>query len=57
MTWEDEFESALAAPEPLQQLSGRVSGVLQAGANREDDDIVLEVLDYLTGWCLPSKRI
>jgi hypothetical protein len=57
VTWEDEFESALAAPEPLQQLSGRVSGVLQAGANREDDDIVLEVLDYLTGWCLPSKRI
>jgi hypothetical protein len=77
VSWEDEFESALAAAEPLQHLSGKVSEFLEAGADREelrvrleafhvkladagredDDDVVLEVLDYMTGWCHPSKRI
>ncbi|HWE81611.1 MAG TPA: hypothetical protein VG265_08160 [Gaiellaceae bacterium] len=28
------------------------------GADREtDDDVVLEVLDFLAGWCLPHERI
>jgi hypothetical protein len=29
-----------------------------ADAGRDDDDdVVLEVLDFLTGWCNPSQRI
>jgi hypothetical protein len=77
MTWDDEFEQALASADPLRDLSDRVSALVEGGTDREelrqrlesfhvrlaeagrddDDDVVLEVLDFLTGWANPSQRI
>lgn len=77
MTWEEEFEQALASPDPLRRLSDKVRELVDGGADREalrqrleafhvaladagrddEDDVVLDVLDFLTGWCNPNQRI
>ena len=31
--------------------------LLRAGRREEDEDIVLEVMDFLTGFCAPHMRI
>jgi hypothetical protein len=36
MDWEDDFEHALAAPDPLEALSGKVRALVDAGADRDE---------------------
>jgi len=50
-------------PNPTFRLgphAGRVVAKLEAlrtGLNDSDDDVVLEVLDFVTGWCSPHARL
>jgi len=69
----DELRAALVSEHQLDDLRRVVQQELQAGVPRErvitdlealraglsdsDEDVVLEVLDFVTGWCSPSVRL
>jgi hypothetical protein len=69
----DEFRAALASQSPLDGLRSAAEHELQAGTPREqvvatlealrsglsdgDEDVVLEVMDFVTGWCSPQVRL
>jgi hypothetical protein len=69
----DDFRAALASGHSLEGLRVAVQDELSAGVSRaevieklesirpglaeSDEDIVLEVLDFVTGWCSPSARL
>jgi len=69
----DEFRAALASEHRLEELRRAVEHELQAGVPREeivarlealrpglsdsDEDVVLDVLDFVTGWCSPHVRL
>jgi hypothetical protein len=69
----DEFRAALASERRLDDLRSAAEQELQAGTPREqviaklealrdglsdsDEDVVLEVLDFATGWCSPRVRL
>jgi hypothetical protein len=69
----DEFRAALASKHRLDDLRHAAEHELQAGIPREqvvaklealrlglsdsDEDVVLEVLDFVTGWCSPHARL
>lgn len=69
----DEFRVALASDHRLADLRSAAEHALQAGTPREqvvaklealragvsdsDEDVVLEVLDFVTGWCSPRVRL
>jgi hypothetical protein len=69
----DEFRAALASEHPLDDLRSVAEHELQAGTPRDqviaklevlraglsdaDEDVVLEVLDFVTGWCSPHVRL
>jgi hypothetical protein len=69
----EEFRAALASEHRLDGLRNAAEHQLQAGRPREqvvarlealrsglsdaDEDIVLEVLDFVTGWCSPHVRL
>lgn len=69
----DEFRAALASEHRLDDLRSAAEQELQAGTPREqvvaklealraglsdsDEDVVLEVLDFVTGWCSPHMRL
>lgn len=69
----DEFRAALASEHRLDDLRRAVEQELQAGTPPEhviakletlraglsdsDEDVVLEVLDFVTGWCSPHARL
>lgn len=35
----------------------KLRGALQGDGREADDDVVLDVMDLLTGWCRPEARI
>jgi hypothetical protein len=49
-------EHALLAGTPREQVVARL-GALRAGLPDSDEDVVLEVLDFVTGWCSPHVRL
>ena len=69
----DEFRAALASEHRLDDLRRAAESELQVGTPREqvvaklealrsgltdsDEDVVLEVLDFVTGWCSPHVRL
>ncbi len=69
----DEFRAAFASENHLDGLRRAAERELQAGTPREqvvarldalrsglsdsDEDVVLEVLDFVTGWCSPHVRL
>jgi len=69
----DEFRAALASENHLDGLRRAVEQELQTGTPREqvvarlealrsglsdsDEDVVLEVLDFVTGWSSPHVRL
>lgn len=69
----DEFRAALASEHQLDDLRRAAEHELQAGIPREqvvaklealrpglsdsEEDVVLEVLDFVTGWCSPQVRL
>ena len=69
----DDFRAALASGHSLDGLRAAVQDELNAGVPRaeviaklesirpgldeNDEDIVLEVLDFVTGWCSPGARL
>jgi hypothetical protein len=69
----DEFRVALASENHLDRLRRAAELELQAGTPRDqvvarldalrpglsdrDEDVVLEVLDFVTGWCSPHVRL
>jgi hypothetical protein len=69
----EEFRAALASEHRLDELRYAAEHELQAGVPREqvvaklealrpglsesDEDVVLEVLDFVTGWCSPRARL
>ncbi|MGZ4358109.1 MAG: hypothetical protein ACXVRU_14995 [Gaiellaceae bacterium] len=73
MATTDEFRAALASEHRLDDLRAAAENELQAGTPREqvvaklealrpglsdsDEDVVLEVLDFVTGWCSPHMRL
>ena len=73
MATTDQFHAALASERRLEELRRAAEHELQAGVPREeivaklealrsglsdgDDDVVLDVLDFVTGWCSPHVRL
>jgi hypothetical protein len=73
MATTDEFRAALASEHRLDDLRRAAEHELRAGTPREqvvarlealraglpdsDEDVVLEVLDFVTGWCSPHARL
>lgn len=73
MDLQAELEGAMKSASPIQALTSAIRGRLASGAVREDiiqtlemlrgtassseEDVILEVLDYLTGWCRPELRL
>ncbi len=69
----DAFRAALASENHLDGLRRAAGRELQAGTLRDevvarleglrpglsdsDEDVVLEVLDFVTGWCSPHVRL
>lgn len=69
----DEFRAALASENHLDGLQRAAEQELHTGTPREqvvarlealrpglsdsDEDVVLEVLDFVTGWCSPRVRL
>jgi hypothetical protein len=69
----DEFRAALASEHRLDDLRHAAEHELHAGTSRadvvarlealrpglsdSDEDVVLEVLDFVTGWCSPHARL
>jgi hypothetical protein len=69
----DEFQTALASGNRLDGLRRAAEHELRTGTPREqvlaklealraglrdsDEDVVLEVLDFVTGWCSPRVRL
>ena len=69
----DEFRAALASENRLDGLRSAAEHELENGTPREqvvarlealrpglgdiDEDVVLEVLDFVTGWCSPHVRL
>jgi hypothetical protein len=69
----DDIRAALASGHSLDELRAVAKQDLDAGVPRdqiiealeairpslsdEDEDVVLEVLDFVTGWCSPSARL
>jgi len=49
-------EYELRAGTPRQQVVAKLEA-LRAGASDNDEDVVLEVLDFVTGWCSPHVRL
>jgi hypothetical protein len=73
MATTDEFRAALASDNrlddlrrvaehelrdgvPREQVVARLEA-LRAGLPDRDEDVVLEVLDFVTGWCSPHVRL
>ncbi len=68
-----DFRAALASRHSVDGLRAAVQDELNAGVPRaeliaklesirpglddKDEDIVVEVLDFVTGWCRPSARL
>jgi hypothetical protein len=68
-----EFRAALASDHRSEELRRAAEHELQGGAPREeivaklealrprlsdsDEDVVLDVLDFVTGWCSPQVRL
>jgi hypothetical protein len=73
MATTDDFRAALASEHRLDDLRHAAEHELQAGTPREqvvaklealrpglsdsDEDVVLEVLDFVTGFCSPRMRL
>jgi hypothetical protein len=73
MATTDEFRTALSSEHRLDELRRAAQRELEAGTPREqviatlealraglsdsDEDVVLEVLDFVTGWCSPHVRL
>lgn len=69
----DDFRAALASDDGLEGLRRAAEHELQSGTPRQqvvarlealrpglsdtDEDVVLEVLDFVTGWCSPQVRL
>lgn len=69
----DQFRAALASEHRLEDLRRAAEHELQVGVPREeivaklealrpglsdsDEDVVLDVLDFVTGWCSPRARL
>lgn len=69
----DELKSAMKSVSPTETLKASLKERLADGARREDlikglealrsdpsspeEDVILEVLDYLTGWCRAEQRL
>jgi hypothetical protein len=69
----DEYRAALVSDHSLDDLRRAAEHELQAGTPREqvtaklealrpglsdrDEDVVLAVLDFVTGWCSPHVRL
>lgn len=49
-------EHELRAGTPGEQVVARLEA-LRAGLPDSDEDVVLEVLDFVTGWCSPQVRL
>lgn len=73
MATTDEFYAALVSEHRLEELRRAIEHELQAGMPRDemvaklealrsvlsdsDEDFVLDVLDFVTGWCSPPVRL
>ncbi len=49
-------ESELQAGTPREQVVAKLEA-LRTGLTDSDEDVVLEVLDFVTGWCSPYARL
>jgi hypothetical protein len=49
-------EHELHAGVPREQVVARLEA-LRPGLSDSDEDVVLEVLDFVTGWCSPRARL
>ncbi len=49
-------EHELRAGTPREQVIAKLEA-LRAGLSDSDKDVVLEVLDFVTGWCSPHVRL
>jgi hypothetical protein len=49
-------EHELQAGTPREQVIAKLDA-LRAGLSDSDEDVVLEVLDFVTGWCSPHARL
>jgi hypothetical protein len=53
-------ESELQAGTPRERVIAQLEAlgtVLRAAGREADDDVVLDVLDFVTGWCSPHVRL
>jgi hypothetical protein len=53
-------ERELHAGRPREEMIARLEELrtrLRDGGREDDEDIVLEVLDFVTGWCSPHMRV
>jgi hypothetical protein len=69
----DDLVMAMQSPQPALHFRESVKRLVDAGADRDDvrveleglrekapeaeEDVILEVLDFLQGWCNPNMRI
>jgi hypothetical protein len=49
-------EHELQAGTPREEVIAKLES-LRVGLNDSDEDVVLEVLDFVTGWCSPRVRL
>jgi hypothetical protein len=69
----DDLTTAMQSPSPAVRLRDSIKSLVDAGTDRDalctelqhlrksaseaEEDVILEVLDFLAGWCHPDMKI